>query len=183
MCDAKPRRQPIKFGFKMTLKITTYLILFFQTINVYGYDIFVKISNKTWFQENGFAGTTIVFYKTDNGLLKCIRQINGSGVPVVSSEIYDIEIQEDTIRLINGLTLKTSQKLIDCVFIFDNEKQLLFDKMTPLRILLEKPILFSWTVKRKNFLTKVNVNLLAKIPIQKNEIYKDSDIEEILFDD
>jgi hypothetical protein len=166
MCDAKPRRQPIKFGFKMTLKITTYLILFFQTINVYGYDIFVKISNKTWFQENGFAGTTIVFYKTDNGLLKCIRQINGSGV-----------------RLINGLTLKTSQKLIDCVFIFDNEKQLLFDKMTPLRILLEKPILFSWTVKRKNFLTKVNVNLLAKIPIQKNEIYKDSDIEEILFDD
>lgn len=165
----------------MILKITTYLILIFQTLNVYGYDIFDKISNKTWVHENGFAGTTIVFYKTVNGLLKCIKQINGSGVPVVSSEIYDLEIQGDTIRLINGLNLKTSQKLIDCVFTFDKDKQLLFDKITPLKIFLQKPILYSWTVKKKNVLTKVNVNLLAQIPIHKNEIY--NEIEGVLIDD
>jgi hypothetical protein len=69
--------------------------------------VFEKITNKSWFENDGFAGTTIVFYKTGNDLLKAIRQINGSGVPVISSGIYDVEIVNDTVFLINRLNLKT----------------------------------------------------------------------------
>jgi len=74
-------------------------------------ETFVKFENKTWQEIDGFAGTTIVFYKTSNGLLKTIRQINGSGVPVLSSGIYDVEIVQNTLTLINGLNLSKNEVL------------------------------------------------------------------------
>lgn len=164
----------------MTLKIAAYLLLCLLKTPIYGSDIFDKISNKTWFQDHGFAGTSIVFYKTENGLFKCIRQINGSGVPVVNSEIYDVEIQDDTIRLIKGLNLKTAEELENRIFIYNIDKQIIFDKTNPLKVIFDKPILFSWTA---NILTKVNIGLLSKIPIHENQIYKENDVEKTLMDD
>ena len=160
----------------MKLIISTILLLIFQTLTIFGDDIFIRISNKTWFEDNGFAGTSLVFYKTDNGLIKSIRQINGSGVPVVSSGIYDVEIRQDTIYLFNGLNLKTSEKLIDLSYTFDKNLGLLLIKEKSLRIIHDEPILYAWTNKRKNVKTRVDVKLLSEILIEKKEIYREEDL-------
>jgi hypothetical protein len=145
-------------------------------------EIFEKIDNKTWFENSGFAGTSIVFYRTTNGLFKAIRQINGSGVPVVGSEIYDVEIRNDTIYLLDGLNLKTAEKVGIYYYNFDNKTGFLYKNAIQLKILTVEPILFTWSEKRKDFTTQIDVRLLRKILISKNEIYKESDLIQILKD-
>ncbi len=161
------------------------IIVFFSivTLNLKAQEeVFEKIENKTWFENSGFAGTSIVFYRTTDGLFKAIRQINGSGVPVVGSEIYDVEIQNDTIYLLNGLNLKTAEKVGNYYYSFNNNTGLIYKNEIQLKILSVKPILFTWTEKRKDFTTQINVSLLRKISISKNEIYKESDLILILKD-
>mgnify|MGYP000912402980 FL=1 len=153
------------------------------SLNSFAQDtIFEKIYNKTWFEDNGFAGATIVFYKTSNGLLKAIRQINGSGVPVIASEIYDFENRNDTVFLFNGLNLKTAEKVDDYSYNFDNKTGYIYKNGIQLKILSVEPILFKWTEKRKDFTTQIDVKMLRKIFISKNEIYKESDLIQILKD-
>ena len=139
---------------------------------------FDKINNKTWFEDNGFAGTTIVFYKTSNGQLKAIRQINGAGVPVVSSEIFDVEIKHDTISLLNGLNLKTSERIYNLIYSFDDGTR----QITELKMMLDKPILYSWTDKRRDIHTRIDMKLLSEIVIEKNEIYKEADLLKALIE-
>jgi len=106
------------------MKLKTTIIAFsflLATTSVAQDKIFGEIENKTWFENNEFAGITLVFYKTTNGLLKAIRQINGSGVPVISSGIYDFEIENDTIYLLNGLNLNTSEKLDGLKYVYKIE--------------------------------------------------------------
>ena len=155
------------------------IIVFFSivTLNLKAQEeVFEKNENKTWFENSGFAGTSIVFYRTTDGLYKAIRQINGSGVPVTGSGIYDVEIRKDTIYLLNGLNLKTSDKIGNYYYNFDNKTGLIYKNEVQLKILSLKPILFTWTEKRKDFKTQIDVNLLRKISIGKNEIYKESDL-------
>ncbi len=166
----------------MRTRIFIIALLSVVTINSYAQDtIFEKISNKTWFEDD-FAGITVVFYKTSTGLLKAIRQRNGSGVPVVSSAIYDVENRNDTVFLFNGLNLKTAEKEGSYYYNFDNKTGLLYKDAKQLSILLDKPILFTWTEKRKDFTTQIDVILLSKITISKNEIYKESDLVPIQMD-
>lgn len=141
-------------------------------------EIFEKIENKTWFEDNGFAGTNIVFYRTTNGLLKAIRQINGSGLPIVNSGIYDVETKHDIVYLLNGLDLKTSKKLGNYTYNFDN----VTGQIKQLRILLDNPILYTWTDKMKGVKTQIDVKLLSKISIGKNEIYRETDLINTLLD-
>lgn len=141
-------------------------------------EIFEKIENKTWFEDNGFAGTTIVFYRTTNGLLKAIRQINGSGLPIVNSGIYDVETKHDTVYLLNGLDLKTSKKLGNYTYNFDN----VTGQIKQLRVFLDNPILYTWTDKMKGVKTQIDVKLLSKISIGKNEIYRETDLINTLLD-
>lgn len=167
------------------MKLRALLIVFFsvQTLTTFGQDkIFEKIENKTWFESNGFAGTTIVFFKTTNGLIKAIRQLNGSGVPVVNSGIYDVEFRQDTVHLFNGLNLKTAGKLEDLNYIFDNKTVQLLNNGKPLKMIRKEPILYAWTDRRKNFNTQIEVKILTEIMIGKNEIYKDEDLIKTLID-
>lgn len=167
----------------MRTKIFIIALLSVVTINSFAQDtIFEKINNKTWFEDNGFAGTTIVFYKTSTGLLKAIRQINGSGVPVVSSAIYDVENRNDTVFLFNGLNLETAEKEGTYYYNFDNKTGLLYKDAKQVRILFDKPILFSWTKNSKSVMTQIDVTLLSKIIIGKNEIYKELDLVPIQID-
>jgi hypothetical protein len=167
----------------MKLKILTIAFLSILTLTSYAQDkIFEKIDNKTWFENNGFAGATIVFYKTTNGLIKAIKQLNGSGVPVVSSGIFDVVIRQDTVFLFNGLNLKTSEKLDDFNYNYDNKTELLINNGNQLKITHEEPILYAWTDKRKNFSTQIDMKLLIEILIGKNEIYKDEDLIKTLID-
>ena len=163
----------------MRTNILIIALLSILTLNSFAQDtIFEKINNKTWFENNGFAGATIVFYKTSDGLLKAIRQLNGSGVPVVSSGIYDVEIKNDTLFLFNGLNLKTSEKLGNYTYNFDN----VTGQIKQLRKMRDNPVLFTWTDKRKDVKTQIDVRLLSEILIEKNEIYKESDLIKILID-
>ena len=161
------------------------IIVFFSivTLNLKAQEeVFEKNENKTWFENSGFAGTSIVFYRTTDGLFKAIRQINGSGVPVIGSEIYDVEIRKDTIYLLNGLNLKTSEKIGNYYYNFENKTGFIYKNEVQLKILSLEPILFTWTEKRIDFKTQIDVNLLRKISIGKNEIYKESDLILILRD-
>ena len=164
----------------MRTRILIIALLSFLTFKALAQDtIFEKINNKTWFEEIGFAGTTIVFYKTSNGLIKAIRQINGSGVPVVSSGIYDVEIKNDTVFLLNGLNLKTSEKLRNYTYNFDD----VTGQIMQLKRIADISILFTWTDKRKDLKTRIDVRLLSEILIEKNEIYKETDLIKTLIDD
>ena len=163
-----------------------FLILIFLLIVAFNVkaqeEVFEKIENKTWFENSGFAGTSIVFYRTINGLFKAIRQINGSGVPVIASEIYDIQIHNDTIYLLNGLNLVTTEKIGNYYYHFNKSTKVLYKNKIQLKILASEPILYTWTKKRKNFSTQINMSLLREISINKKEIYKESDLIQILKD-
>jgi hypothetical protein len=161
---------------KLTIGLNIILLIF--SFNSYAQDSIIdKIDNKTWFEDNGFAGTTIVFYKTSNGLIKAIKQINGSGVPVVASGIYDVRFLADTIILYNGLNLSSSDKLEDFKYSYDKEN----GQIISLRVVFDKPILFTWTDKRK-VRTQIDVKRLSDIVINEKEVYKEEDLVKILID-
>jgi hypothetical protein len=163
------------------MNLKNSIIVFFSTLTLTlnAQDkIFEKIENKTWYESDEFTGTSIVFYKTSNGLLKAIRQLNGSGLPVVASGIYDAEIKHDTIFLLNGLNLKTSEELRNYIYTFDNKTE----QIKQLRLMRDKPILYTWTDKRKDVTTQIDVRLLSEILIEKNEIYKETDLIKTLLD-
>ncbi len=167
------------------MNLKNLIIAFFSilTLTLNAQDkIFEKIENHTWFESDGFTGVNITFYKTANGLLKVIRQKNGSGIPVVGSEIYDVEIKHDTIYLMNGLNLKTSEKLGSYNYNFDNKTKQIFRNREHLKIIFKEPILFAWTDKRKDFKTQIDIRLLSKVLIEKNEIYKEADLIKTLID-
>lgn len=163
----------------MRINILILAFLSLMTYNSYAQEeILEKISDKTWFEDKGFAGTTIVFYKTSNGLIKAIKQINGSGVPVVASGIYDVNFLTDTIFLFNGLNLSTSDKLEDFRYSYDKAT----GQIISLRVIFNEPILFTWTDKRKDVKTQLDVQRLSDITIKNNEIYKEEDLVKILID-
>ncbi|MFA5324835.1 MAG: hypothetical protein WCR82_01775 [Bacteroidales bacterium] len=163
----------------MKLTIGLSIILSILSLNSYAQNSIIdKIDNKTWFEDNGFAGTTIVFYQTSNGIIKAIKQINGSGVPVVASGIYDVEFQADLIILFNGLNLNSSDRLEDCSYSYDK----VTGQIIALRIIHDKPILYTWTNKRKDVKTQIDVKRLSDILIKVNEIYKEEDLVKILID-
>lgn len=169
---------------KTILQLVFLCILSIMKFTAYGQDkIFEKINNKTWYEnyKNNVLEANIVFYKTTNGLIKAIRQLIGSAFPVVSSEIYDVVIRRDTVFLFNGLNLKTSEKLEDSYYNYNNKTGLLIKNGNELKIIHEEPILYAWTTKLGDF-TQIDVNLLKKISIGKNEIYKDKDLNKILID-
>lgn len=167
----------------MKMKFLIIAFLSILTLNLKAQEeIFEKIDNKTWFENIGFAGTSIIFYRTTNGILKAIKQINGSGVPVISSEIYDVEIREDTIYLLNGLNLKTAEKVGNYYYNFDKKTGFIYKNEVQVKILSVEPILFTWTDKRKDVMTQIDVKQLSDILIKVNEIYKEEYLVKILID-
>ena len=161
---------------------TTFLLLSCQILPVFDCDIFEKIANKTWFDDSfGFAGISIVFTKSETGQKKAILQINGSGIPVLFTEICDIEIQEDTIYLINRFKELTNNKPND-YFIY-NDTQGLLSKGKQLRIMFHEPIIYVWSEKRKIIDKRVNLNNLTSISFEKNQVYINDDVFKILRED
>jgi hypothetical protein len=161
----------------MKIIICTILFVVTQTSTMVEDDTFATISSKTW-KENGSQDATVVFYMTNNRLLKAIRQIGGSGVQVTSSQIFDVEIRQGNIYLSGGLNLKTAKKLGDRSYTYDQNKGMLFDSIKrSLRMISDKPILFDWT---QNSNAEIDVSLLTKLSLEKNEIYKEADIDQIL---
>jgi len=167
------------------MKAKLLIIAFFSiaTINstAQELEVFEKIENKTWFDNDGFAGTSFIFYRTTNGLFKAIRQIHGSGVPVIGSEIYDVEIRDDTLFLFNGLNLKTAENTSNYQLYFDIKSGQLSNNDEPLKIFYDKPILFAWNDNVDVF-AQIDLRLLKQLHIGKKEIYKEEDLIKIQTD-
>ena len=51
-----------------------------------------NLKDTTWKKDNGWAGESYVFYEDDSGTKKCIHQIHGSGLNIVSRNYSDIQI-------------------------------------------------------------------------------------------
>lgn len=166
---------------KIRVLIISFLSIMTLIINAQN-KIIEKIENKTWFDKTGFAGESIVFMESDSGQIKAIRQINGSGVPVVFTEIYDVEIRMDTIFLLDTPNEKTSEKQNNIFYTY-NDQQGLLSNGKQLRILFEEPIIYVCTEKRKITDTRVNVNALTKISFEKNEVYIKNEVYKINIED
>jgi hypothetical protein len=109
-------------------------------------DIWSEINETTWFEENGWAGQSYVFYEDSLGNKRCIFQIHGSGVYVVSRDF--IEIQLVGIRMIkigdNVYELGDSSMVAgsSALALFSNEP-LVYDRLKPVNIALVKSSRFN----------------------------------------
>lgn len=142
--------------------------------------VFQLVDNKTWIETEGIAGTSIVFYETETKLKKAIRQLQGSGVYIVNSEIYDVKVNGNSLILFNGLNLVTSEKLEEINYYYDKEKEILIRNDKRLSVYFEQPTLYDW-INLPNYSGKeIDINKLKKIVIEYNSIYSVNDLEDLL---
>lgn len=135
------------------------------------------IAEKTWFSSNGFAGEQLIFYESVNGLKRAIRQIHGSGVYIVATEIYDVEAIQDTILLI----FCPSNQKIRYIKLIYNETELTLstnsDSLT-YKISSDKPIVYNFQggLYRGE---KIPIEILKSVPIQKGVTFENGIFENI----
>ena len=127
--------------------------------------------------DNDFAGEHFVFFTTVNGKKKAIKQNLGSGVCVIKSEIYDIEIMGDSLFLINGLDLKSAKPTSTLNLLLSQDKSLMIEEGKPLTLFSKTPIVYNWATTE--VCDEVNFKQMLKIEIQENEIYKTEVIEDL----
>lgn len=77
----------------LILSVVLYPFYFFGQTSV------EFLTSKTWQEHDGFAGTTLIFIQDDKQKIRAIRQINGSGVTVIGTEIYNVELKSDSVFL------------------------------------------------------------------------------------
>lgn len=138
---------------------------------------FDSIVNKTWFIDNGFAGCQYFFYRLEGGNMKAIKQICGSGVCVIRSEIYDVEIKGDSLLLMDGLDLNSGEITRTPNLFFDNEKREIRENEMELQLRSPEPLIYNWATAEVCDL--VDFEGLLKIEILKNEVYKTEAIKEL----
>ncbi|MDD3794077.1 MAG: hypothetical protein PHI37_04645 [Candidatus Gracilibacteria bacterium] len=92
--------------------------------------IWDNLNNTTWSYDNGWAGETYVFYSDNNGNKKCINQVHGSGVPIVSRKYIHISLNDDD-----------TIKLGDEIFSFQNNE--LISENKKLTLSENKPLVFN----------------------------------------
>lgn len=82
---------------------TIYILIIFLFIttlsNSYIQDTWGKIENKTWYSPKPTFGSQIVFLKNKFDEKKAIFQLHGSGCYVIATQIYDVEINDNLIKL------------------------------------------------------------------------------------
>lgn len=132
---------------------------------------------KSWFFEDGFAGSTITIYKTTNEIIKGIRQINGSGVPVISTEFYDVIIKGTKIEMYNGIEVESKNTLQNKILTIDKENQIVVMNEFKGRNDLNNTVIWSWI--DNDVLRKIDLDKLKEIEISEGEIYLKSQIRSI----
>ena len=135
------------------------------------------ILNKTWFSENGFAGHQYVFYRIEGGDIKVIKQIHGSGVCIIKSEIYDVELKGDSLILSNGLDLNSGEISSTPNLFFDNNKIEIKENEQRLILLSPEPLIYNWATTE--ICDQVDFIGLIRIELPKNEVYKTEAIKNL----
>jgi hypothetical protein len=129
-----------------------------------------SIAEKTWFSRNGFAGEQIVFYESVNGLKRAIRQIHGSGVYIVATEIYDVGVTQDTITL---TYCPDNQKIRNIKLIYNETNFTLTANSDSLtyKIFSDKPIVYNFD---GDFFRgeKIPFEILKSVSIQKGVTFE-----------
>ena len=151
---------------KILIPIFTFFI---HILTVQGGNVLDSISNKTWFETTNFTGEMIVFVKSNSGQIKAIRQICGSGVPVVLVEIYDVEIRQDSILLTN--CNKEQTVVAPRPLYIYTDKDGLLKNGKQLKRIYNEPIIYVWTENRQVADVRINLREATKISFEKNEIY------------
>lgn len=135
------------------------------------------IFNKTWFSSAEFAGVQYVFYKLENGGAKVIKQVLGSGVCSIKSEIFDLEIKSDTLKLFNGLDLKSGEPTLSENLLYSSTKNELYDEKGQLRVRSKIVEIFNWATNE--MCDMVDFERLKKLRLSENEIYDLKIIKEL----
>jgi hypothetical protein len=154
----------------MSKKIFLLLLISFKLTIVFGQNALEKVLSKTWFEYSGFTGQTIVFVKADNKQLKAIIQINGSGVPVIGVELFDVEIQKDTIFLLTPIKTLQNSNTEKFIYIYNKNQGLKRDSK-PLKIIFNEPIVHLFTEGNQVIGELINVNKITKYELDKNRVY------------
>lgn len=116
-------------------------------------------------------------YESQNHIWKAIRQIHGSGVPVIVTEIYDVKIIKGNILLTNGIDISSRDKLKEKVYKYDLEMNQLTNNEYAGKDLGQNVELYSWA--GKDILTKLDFSKLKSISIGMNETYELLEIKNI----
>jgi hypothetical protein len=161
----------------MIKNILLVFVMVFQIFSAFSNGIFEKISNKTWVEESGF-GVTVVFIRTENGLIKAIRQFHGSGVPVIFSEICDTEIRHDTIFLTNSFNIEKNEKEKSSFYIY-NDDQGLLKNGKPLIKMFDQSKIFVSTEQRKINDKEIIITDQTRFSFEKNEVYIEDKVYKI----
>lgn len=76
------------------------LIFFLIVQTAFGQDdhLWKQIEGKTWSTLNIWAGQGVTFYETESGERKAIIQHYGSGMPVLSSEIFPVTLDDNFLQ-------------------------------------------------------------------------------------
>ena len=127
-----------------------------------------SLMNKTWFIEDSFAGHQYVFFKTENGKMKSIKQVFGSGVCVIKSEIYDIQLKADTVYFINGLDLNTKERA-NTPRLPVEDKNRSKEMKKQFNAVYREPLIFNWATQE--ICDGVDFRGLLKISLEENEVY------------
>jgi hypothetical protein len=154
----------------MIKRILLFFLISLRLPTVFGQNIFEKISSKTWLEENGFAGVAVVFVKTDKDQLKVFRQTNGSGVPVVATEVFDVEIRQDSIFLLKNKKQQQESNTERLIYIY-SDKQGLLRNGQPLRITLNEPLIYLFTENKQGIGKSINTHTITKYELDKNIVY------------
>ncbi len=73
--------------------------------------IWKQLDETTWRKENNWAGEGYTFYQTNDGVKRCVSQVYGSGVYVVSElTFYKVEIKNDTIQLLINIAASPAHR-------------------------------------------------------------------------
>ncbi|MCD4670276.1 MAG: hypothetical protein K8S14_07510 [Actinomycetia bacterium] len=103
--------------------------------------LWTTINETTWWCDNNWAGETYVFYADNNGLKKCIYQVMGSGVYIVSREFVDFKIINDNEIQIGDIVYKLNKdKLVSkkITLTLHSDKPLIYNRMGQIDIEIAK---------------------------------------------
>lgn len=153
--------------------IKKLFLLFLTSIKLqtaFGQNAVEKVASGTWFEETDFAGANVVFAKMDNKRLIAFRQINGSGLPVIETEVFTVEIQKDTIFILTPLKDQKATKSKKITYTYSHTQGLTRNKK-PLKLLSDKPQIRLFTPENKLVGESVDVNKITRYDIENNLVY------------
>lgn len=154
----------------MKTRILLIIILYVTTVsNSFVDDIWSKIENKTWFSQDPILGSQIVFLKNKFDEKKAIIQLHGSGCIVISTIIYDVEINNNIIELTFSESTQNENKenqILKFQYSDQNKQLNEIEGKLSYKIISEEPLIYKLCAK------KVDIEALKNDTITMNNFNK-----------